>query len=307
MADHALQLAAMSTTGLEARLEQGEVVTFSSGLFPLPQGEDLEFLLRQSLRGWGHKNISYNPSTGKVTGFRYNSSSQAERLGQLLADFSCQVSAWLGSLLPGYACSWKLDRASFRPEEEATRKLRLKARNDLLHIDAFPTRPSNGWRLLRCFVNVHPSEPRVWVTSEPFARLLQRFGAAVGVSRQVGFSLLDWRQRALNYWEKLVKQIPLPGAVARSRSAYDAFMLRFHDFLKRNEDFQERGPKRLWKFPPGSVWLAMTDSCSHAVLRGRFALEHSFFLAPESLFLPDQSPATLLARAGSGSAFFRAA
>ena len=41
---------------------------------------------------------------------------------------------------------------SYRPVEEATRKLRLKARNDLLHVDAFPTRPTNGWRILRCFV-----------------------------------------------------------------------------------------------------------------------------------------------------------
>ena len=40
----------------------------------------------------------------------------------------------------------------------------------------------------------------------------------------------------------------------------------------------------------------MTDTCSHAVLRGRFALEHSYFVAPQSLALPDESPAALLAR-----------
>ena len=80
------------------------------------------------------------------------------------------------------------------------------------------------------------------------------------------------------------------------RSAYDAFMLRLHDYLKADEDFQERGPKHYWKFPPGSAWLAITDTCSHAVLRGRFALEHSYFLAPQSLALPDEAPAALLAR-----------
>jgi hypothetical protein len=292
---------------LEERLERGEIVTFPSCPFFLPQGEDLEFLLGQTLSGWGHKNISYNPSTGRAAGFRYQSSSQAERLGQLLANFSLQARAWLGSLLPGYARSWRLDRASFRPEEEATRKLRLKARNDLLHIDAFPTRPSHGWRLLRCFVNVHPGEPRVWVTSEPFARLFQRYGMAVGLSGNLSLSLRDWRHHARYFWGKLVKRVHGGGAAARGRSPYDFFMLRFHDFLKANEDFQERGPKRLWKFPPGSVWLAMTDSCSHAVLRGRFALEHSFFLAPESLCLPDESPAVLLARAGLNSAILRAA
>ena len=71
---------------------------------------------------------------------------------------------------------------------------------------------------------------------------------------------------------------------ARSRRApSDLFMLRFHDYLKRNAAFQTRAPRRLWAFPPGSVWLAMTDGCSHAVLRGRYALEHSYFVAPGSL------------------------
>jgi hypothetical protein len=84
-------------------------------------------------------------------------------------------------------------------------------------------------------------------------------------------------------------------------------MLRFHDFLKANDDFQERGPKRLWTFPPGSAWLAITDTCSHAVLRGRYALEHSYFIAPSALALPDESPAALLARACAASASRRAA
>jgi hypothetical protein len=74
-------------------------------------------------------------------------------------------------------------------------------------------------------------------------------------------------------------------------------MLRFHDFLKANDDFQEHGPKRYWEFQPGSAWLVFTDTASHAVLRGRFALEHSYFVPPEALVLPDESPPALLARA----------
>jgi hypothetical protein len=81
------------------------------------------------------------------------------------------------------------------------------------------------------------------------------------------------------------------------RSAYDRFMLRFHHFLKANEDFQEQTPKRVWSFPPGSMWMVMTDTASHAVLRGRFALEHSYFIDPRTLALPDESPPALLARA----------
>ena len=74
-------------------------------------------------------------------------------------------------------------------------------------------------------------------------------------------------------------------------------MLRFHNFLKANDDFQERCPRRVWNFAPGSVWLAMTDTASHAVLRGRYALEHSYFISPESQALPAESPAALLEKA----------
>jgi hypothetical protein len=74
-------------------------------------------------------------------------------------------------------------------------------------------------------------------------------------------------------------------------------MLHFHDFLKSNDQFQERGKKHFWSFPPNSVWLSFTDATSHAVLRGRYALEHSYFVPPSSLALPDESPAALLEKA----------
>src|SRR5262249_60200577 len=81
------------------------------------------------------------------------------------------------------------------------------------------------------------------------------------------------------------------------RSAYDAFMVRFPDYLKHSEEVQSRSPRRLWRFPPGSAWVAMTDACAYADLRGRFALEHSFFVSPDVLALPAESPAALLAAA----------
>jgi hypothetical protein len=273
--------------GLEERLERGEVVYYPACPFPLPRGDDLEFLLRQRLASRAHKNVSYDPRTGKANGYLRRSSEQVERLRGLLAAFAREATAWLATALPRYAAAWRPDKVSYRPLEEATRKLRLKARNDLLHVDAFPTRPTNGWRILRCFANVNPVEPRVWVTSDPFAGLLERYGAAAGLP---GEGRLDWLRRLRDGARRLFR----PGRPGRSE--YDAFMLRLHDHLKGNEDFQERGPKRFWKFPPGSAWLAITDTCSHAVLRGRFALEHSYFLAPPSLALPGESPAALLAQ-----------
>jgi hypothetical protein len=273
---------------LPQRLERGEVVYYPVCPFPLPQGDDLAFLLEQRLASRAHKNVSYNPHTGKAASFHQRSLDQAERMRCLLADFSRTVTDWTARMLPGYARAWQLDRVSFRPEEEATRSLRLKARNDLLHVDAFPSRPTQGQRILRVFANINPTEPRIWVTSEPFAKLLERYGAAAGLPSRHGG---DWFRQLRHDVVRLFS----PGRPRRS--PYDAFMLRLHDYLKANEDFQERTPKRFWTLGPGSSWMAFTDVCSHAVLRGRYALEHSYFVAPEALALPAESPPALLARA----------
>jgi hypothetical protein len=270
------------------RLERGDVVFFPVCPFALPEGDNRKLLLDQQLASRAHKNIGYDPHTGTASGFHKQSAAQAHQLRTILAAFSEAATAWLAQMLPRYAKAWQLDRVSFRPEEEATRRLRLTARNDLLHVDAFPSRPTNGYRILRLFANVNLSEPRVWVTSAPFGKLLSQYGRQVGLPAAQGASWVERLQTGMI-------GIFQPGR--RQRSAYDSFMLRFHNFLKASEDFQENGPKRFWTFPPGSAWLAMTDTASHAALRGRFALEHSYFVAPHTLALPREAPAALLEQA----------
>ena len=159
------------------RLERGQIVYFPVCPFPLPEGEDRNFLLEQRLAGRAHKNISFNPKSRKVSGFRPLPPPQVERLRELLATFAEMATEWLAHTLPAYARGWELDLVSFRPEEEATRKLRLKSRNDLLHVDAFPTRPTNGRRILRLFANVNLTEPRVWQDLDATARVRKRAGA----------------------------------------------------------------------------------------------------------------------------------
>ena len=180
---------------------------------------------------------------------------------------------------------WRLDQVSFRPLEEATRQLRSTARNDLVHVDAFPSRPTNGWRILRVFANVNLTEPRIWVTSDPFPRLLEQYGRKAGMPSGPN---LTWHLR------QKMDRIFHPGRPARSM--YDSFMLRFHDFLKLDDQFQERCRKRYWTFAPGSAWLCFTDAVSHAALRGRFALEHSYFVPPRALAFPELSPPAVLQR-----------
>jgi 3-deoxy-D-manno-oct-2-ulosonic acid (Kdo) hydroxylase len=268
-----------------ARLERGELFVWPACPWGLPSADDLAFLRTLQLSR-GHKNISFDPLTGRVSGCRRARPNPTERLRRVFAEFSAKAADWLGRWLPRYDAAWRLDRASFRTEEEATRRVRFTARNDLLHVDNFPTRPALGRRLLRVFVNVNAADPRVWVTSEAWPDLLTRFLRAQPTLRGLLPPDGDWAAPLRGFWP------PNP----YGRSAYDAFLLKMHHFLKGDDAFQERGRKRYWSFPPGSAWLLFADGLSHAVLRGQFALEHSFFVSREALVLPELAPLTSLER-----------
>lgn len=288
----------LATTRLEERLERGDIVMFEPCPFALPSGDDLAFLLQQRLRGPSAKNISYDPAERTVFGHAQRSDERTQRLLRLMSEYSQQASGYLARLLPRYAALWQPDRASFRPEEEATRKLRLTARNDLLHFDAFPSRPTRGQRILRFYVNIHPTDDRVWATSETFDKVFEKYANQVG---RPGEYTMSWTRRLSQHAVALFRPKVL------ERTEYDEFMLRLHHFLKSNDEFQERAPRRLWHFKPGTAWLLFADAVSHAELRGRFALEHSFFVAPASLVLPDEAPAALLERRGQHAALPMAA
>lgn len=275
---------------LAQRLEQGEVVCFPECPFEAASPAEQRFLLGQRLAGRTHKNICFNPRSGKVSGAASQPAGQSRELQDILDRFSQNACAWVAENLPGYAPGLQPDRVHFQPEEEATRSIRQTARNDLLHVDAFPTRPTQGRRILRLFVNMSLSETRVWATAQTFGVLLEKFGREVGLP---GTSSLSWKE----YLCDQIIGIFSPGQARRT--AYDAFMVRFHNFLKQKDVFQERCRKRLWKFPPGSAWLVFTDGLAHAALRGRFSLDHSFFIAPENLVSPEVAPANYIEKANS--------
>jgi 3-deoxy-D-manno-oct-2-ulosonic acid (Kdo) hydroxylase len=79
------------------------------------------------------------------------------------------------------------------------------------------------------------------------------------------------------------------------RSAYDEFMLRFHDYLNRNEEFQS-GKTYRFELPPGSTWLAFTDVLPHSVQSGQYASERTFIAARESMAKPSDAPIEILER-----------
>jgi hypothetical protein len=270
------------------RLERGEILYFPNCPFALPRGADLQFLLDQRVAGSG-KHILYQPSMAEIHYRATNTGGRTAQLIDILDQFRRNALDWLGSDLTSYAPGWQVNSMTVRPEEEATRSLRFSQREDLLHIDPFPDGPSRGRRLLRLFVNLNPTEPRVWATSDGLARLLERFGAEVGTPAPEDTS---WA------WQVRQGVLGLLDARQRGRSAADEFLLRLEGHLKSNDRFQEKGPKRFWHFAPGSAWLAMTDALSHAVLRGRHALEMSLFIDPATLSLPELAPVRIVEQYG---------
>jgi hypothetical protein len=271
-----------------SRLEEGNILFFEETPFGLPP-DDIRFLLgqRQSEAGY-HKNIAYRPLSDRLTGYGESSSSHKERLHAIMQRFSRRAVEFTQQLLSPYAGSLAVDFASFRPQQEAGRQIRQRARNDLLHVDSFPTRPSHGNRILRVFTNLNQAEPRVWVTADTFDRLAERF------ARNGGMPLP--RSVASGPKKLLVKLAQAARLHSLARPPYDEWMLRFHHFLKANQEFQNTCSRTRWEFPPRSAWLVFTDMVSHAVLSGQFALEQTFIVSKHALVLPEKAPVRILER-----------
>jgi hypothetical protein len=270
-----------------AQLEAGNILFFSRSPFNIPQ-DDREVLLGQTqTTSPVHKNIAYRPSEDRITGLGKSENEAAARLRAILKDYSQRATQFLGELLPPYAGKWKLDFASFRPLEERGRPARLHARNDLPHFDAFPTRPTNGDRILRLFTNINPRQSRVWNTSQTFEAVGPHFAKSVGLPGPRSSNLLASSFRVL------ARALHLPGA---HRSPYDDFMHRCHNAMKEDTAFRESCPKQRWEFPPDSTWMVFTDCVSHAVLEGQYALEQTFLISRQAMIEPQRAPIAILER-----------
>lgn len=139
------------------QLESGNIVFVPAIPFDFPV-EWRTFLLKQRIaESRHHKNVAYRPVEGRLTGVSSQDKETQKGIHSMLQNYSACVVDYLSKLLPEYQRHWLVDYASFRPFEEQGRRLRLRARNDLLHTDAFPTRPTNGNRILAL---LHQSESR---------------------------------------------------------------------------------------------------------------------------------------------------
>ncbi len=267
-------------------LERGDILYFPASP-PLLPAEDRAFLVTQKqVNASYHKNISYRPIEDRVKGVDQEDAGQRARTHEIMRGYSQRAIAFMGSFLKRYRAGWKIDFASFRPIEESGRQAALHSRNDLLHFDSFPTRPSHGDRLLRIFTNIHPERERVWITTDHFEALAGRFAERIGLNRKPG-ALAACRDLTV----KAAARLGLPVV---DRPPYDRFMLKFHHAMKEDARFQETCRKDRWEFPSGSTWIVFTDSASHACLSGQYALEQTFIIGRASLACPEIAPIAIL-------------
>ena len=258
-------------------LEQGEVVCLPKLAFPLLDGE--EALLDPQLCDGRSKNISFDPSTGRLGGLNTDDL-RALLVRRLMERFSAWSLATARQLLPAYAGALQLARTSLRPCEIENRAISPRKDDRRLHVDAFPANPVQGRRILRLFANVDPEgRPRVWNVGEPFEPFATRFLPRAG--------------RAI------------PGAAAAMqvlkltkgrRTAYDHAMLRLHDLAKEDGVYQETAIRRRIDFDSGTTWMVFTDATLHAALEGRNVLEQTFLLPCGAMVDPAMSPLKILER-----------
>lgn len=236
-------------------------------------------LLSPALSDGRAKNISLDPASRSLRGTRATGRERLH-LQAMMDAFAAASSGLIRALFPSYAASLDRARTSYRPLEIAGRRYSLLKDDTLLHVDAFPSTPTRGRRILRLFSNVNPSgNPRIWRVGEPFPDFAQKFLPSLG--RPVAG--IAWVLAAV-------------GATRGRRSAYDQLMLRLHNRGKRDFAYQQNAPKVEIAFPARTSWLCYTDQVVHAALAGQYALEQTFHLDIASMADPARSPLRELER-----------
>ena len=257
-----------------AALESGAVLFFPNLPFVL-SGPETQFLDARVSDGQA-KNISLDHTTGKMQSSSL-SGEKAQSLAAMMERFGSQATRLVHELLPYRHV--ERARTSFRPVQVKGRHYSKISDDRLLHIDAFPSRPMRGRRILRFFANVAPTSPRHWHVGQPFEDFARAFLPRVG-PHLPGKSWL---------YEKL-------GVTRGRRSLYDELMLSLHDAGKLDENFQKNSPHQAVTFPPGCSWLVFTDQVLHAALGGEFALEQTFHLDIAEMAEPALAPVKVLER-----------
>jgi hypothetical protein len=265
------------TRGVEAVVEAGKVLSFPHLAFALAEGER-KFLDERWADGHA-KNISVRWPSGELRGAAAEGA-DLDALRALIVRYAEQAEAFVLRLFPHYTGHLRRGNSSFRPAEVATRQTSWRKDDTRLHVDAFPSNPMHGTRLLRVFSNVNPAgRPREWRVGEPFEDHARRYLPKIG--RPLPGSA--WLMHAL-------------GITKRRRTEYDHVMLQLHDRGKADLAFQRSGPQARVDFAPGTTWVVYSDQVLHAAMGGQHMMEQTFYLDVDNQQRPATSPLRVLER-----------
>ncbi|OIQ75029.1 hypothetical protein GALL_433060 [mine drainage metagenome] len=262
------------TTHVEHLLEGGHVLCFPALRFDLSEGE--QRFLTPTISDGKAKNISLRDD-GSIRGASGSAQDQGE-LRDMIVRFSKQAQALVDRLFPHYRGKLRAAKASYRPMQVEGRESSWRKDDTRLHVDAFPSNPVHGVRLLRVFTNLNPAgKPRQWRVGEPFPEFLRRFAP------------------------RLTPPVPGSAALMRSlhitkshRTPYDHYMLQLHDKMKADLAYQREAPQRSVDFAPGTTWVVFSDQVLHAVMGGQYMMEQTFYLEPRHQLHPHTAPLKVL-------------
>jgi hypothetical protein len=248
---------------LQSIIERGGVVACPS--LPFVVSDEERALFDASLADEQRKSIYIRAGRAGVTGTT-SSGVTRDIVTAMIERYASSTHALIDGLFPNYRAASHATGTSFRPRAigDVTSGNALSWRKDdtRLHVDAFPSNPTHGDRILRVFTNVHPTTmPRHWRVGETFDAMAARF-----------------LPRA--------RKLPLGGAwlmhklgiTKRPRSAYDQLMLQLHDLAKSDLDYQRTSPQREVDFMPGTTWICYSDQVMHAAMSGQFMFEQTYRL-----------------------------
>ena len=265
------------TRGVEAVVESGHVLAFPHLPFVLADTER-RFLDPHWADGKA-KNVSLRWPAGELRGAAGEPADLAA-LRRMIVRYAEQSEAFALRLFPHYRAKLRRGNSSFRPVDVAGRARSWRQDDTRLHIDAFPSNPMQGTRLLRVFCNVNPNgEPHHWRVGEPFEAHARRYLGAIGKP-----------------WPGSAWLLETLGITKRRRTEYDHVMLHLHDRAKADLEFQRSGPQARVDFAPGTTWVVYSDQVLHAAMGGQHMMEQTFLIDVESLRQPETSPLRTLER-----------
>lgn len=266
----------IQSTAIQA-LEQGKVLFFPNLSFPLEPSE--RCFLSPTKVDPKSKNISYDIRNHKLGGTLCQGE-EAEALKAMMHRYATKSRQLVDQLFPSYNSHIIQARTSYRPVEASGRPQSYRKDDTRLHVDAFPANPTKGQRIMRVFTNVNPEgKPRVWRLGEPFSDVVDQMAPRVRPPFPGLFFLLKALRITKGY-----------------RTLYDHYMLKIHDLMKGDMNYQKNAKQIEVKFPSGATWIVFSDQVSHAAMSGQYLFEQTFHLPVEGMRDPSTSPLKVLER-----------